>query len=376
MQVPLLDLTPQFKKIEREIRDAIDEVLESQQFIMGKFVQDFESAVAEYCDVPHAVGCASGSDALLLSLMALDVGPGTEVITTPFSFFSTASSITRLGATPVFTDIEPDTFNISPDAVEAALGPETKAILPVHLYGQMARMDRIIAIAADAGVAVVEDAAQSIGARFAGRPAGSIGTVGCFSFFPSKNLGAFGDAGLMTTSDDKLAQKLRVLRLHGEREKYVHHEIGINSRLDAIQAAVLKTKLPYLDGWSDARRANADLYNKLFIEKGLSPEIVQIPFDLGNQDKENRHIYHQYTLRAPDRDALMRRLQSAGIGCAVYYPVPLYLQPCFQYLDYREGLCPEAEKAAEEVISLPIYPELTDEQQEYVVDTIADFYRR
>ncbi len=375
MRVPLLDLRLQFRQIEEEIRAAIDSVLESQQFIMGEAVESFERAVASYCEVPNAIGCASGSDAILLALTALGVGPGDEVITTPFSFYSTASSITRLGARPVFADIDPDSFNICPDSVEALLGPRTRAILPVHLYGQMAEMDRIAAIARGAGAAVVEDAAQSIGARFDGRPAGSIGDAGCFSFFPSKNLGAYGDAGLMTTGDKELAGRLRVLRLHGEREKYVHHEVGINSRLDAIQAAVLGVKLKYVDGWSDARRGNAERYDRLLAKRGLVPEKATLPYNGENRNKRHRHIYHQYTLRVRQRDGLAKHLRSVGIGHAVYYPVPLYLQPCFRFLGYKEGLCPEAEKASREVISLPIFPELTEAQQEAVVDAIAEFYK-
>ncbi len=375
MRVPLLDLTLQFRSIESEIRQAIDRLLSSQQFILGETVESFEKKVAEYCGVQHAVGCASGSDALLLALLALGVGPGDEVITTPFSFYSSASSVTRLGARPVFADIDPATFNIDPDAAEAAITPHTKAILPVHLYGQMAEMGRIMATARERGLAVVEDAAQAIGARYDGAPAGSIGDVGCFSFFPSKNLGAYGDGGLMTTSDERLAQRLRTLRRHGEGEKYVHNEIGINSRLDALQAAVLTVKLSYVDGWSDGRRANAERYDRLLAERGLAPEPVRTPHNIESANGRHRHTFHQYTLRVPDRDGLAAHLRSAGIGHAVYYPLALYMQPCFRDLGYKEGLCPQAEKAAAEVISLPIFPELTEAQQEAVVEAIAQYYK-
>jgi dTDP-4-amino-4,6-dideoxygalactose transaminase len=374
MRVPMLDLGPQYKTIEKEIRTAVDRVLESRQFILGDIVAGFERAIAAYCGVPHAVGCASGSDALLLALMALEVGPGDEVITSPFSFYSTASSITRLGAVPVFADIDPETFNINPAAIEACLSEKTRAILPVHLYGQTADMHGILRVAERAGIPVVEDAAQAIGARFDGKPAGSMGTIGCFSFYPSKNLGAFGDGGLLTTRDPQLTERLKVLRNHGEKEKYVHYEVGINSRLDALQAAVLEVKIPYLDRWSDARRDNAAYYGRLLGKKGLVPEPVRTPYNIESENKAHRHIFNQYTLRVKDRDRLAAHLSKAGIGNAVYYPVPLYLQPCFSYLGYAKDLCPETERAAKEVISLPIYPELTREQQEAVVEAIAYFY--
>ena len=375
MKVPLLDLKAQYKQIEKEIRRAIDSVLESQMFILGETVRGFEHKMAAYCEVPHAVGCASGSDALQLALMALGIGPGDEVITSPFSFYASTSYIVRLGAVPVFVDIDPQTFNIDARKIEAAITEKTKAIMPVHLFGQMAEMARIMEIAENRGIPVVEDAAQAIGARYDGRPAGSIGTLGCFSFFPSKNLGAYGDGGLVTTADEKLAERLRTLRMHGEREKYIHHEIGINSRLDALQAAVLETKLQWLDGWSDARRENAITYDKLFRERALAPGMVVTPHNAESDNKRHRHIYNQYTLRAEARDELADFLRSKGIGHAVYYPVPLYLQPCFVFLGHEKGLCPETEKAADEVISLPVYPELTLEQQEAVVDSVEEFYR-
>jgi len=375
MKVPLLDLKAQYRQIEKEIRKAIDGVLESQMFILGETVRSFEEKAAAYCEVPHAVGCASGSDALQLALMALKIGPGDEVITTPFSFYASTSYIVRLGAVPVFADIDPRTFNIDAEKIEAAISEKTKAIMPVHLFGQMAEMVKIMEIAGRHGIPVVEDAAQAIGARYNSRPAGSIGTLGCFSFFPSKNLGAYGDGGLVTTADEKLAERLRSLRMHGEREKYIHHEIGINSRLDALQAAVLETKLPWLDGWSDARRENAETYNKLFQERDLAPGMVVTPHNAESENKRHRHIYNQYTLRAEARDELADFLRNKGIGHAVYYPVPLYLQPCFAFLGHEKGLCPETERAVEEVISLPVYPELTAEQIEQVVAAIAEFYR-
>jgi dTDP-4-amino-4,6-dideoxygalactose transaminase len=375
MNVPLLDLRAQFKQIEEDVRSAIEGVLQSQLFILGETVHRFEEKIAAYCEAPHAVGCASGSDALQIALMALDVGPGDEVITSPFSFYASTSYIVRLGAKPVFADIDPRTFNIDPDGIAAAVTKRTKAIMPVHLFGQCAEMGGIMEIAERHGLPVVEDAAQAIGSRFDGRPAGSIGTIGCFSFFPSKNLGAYGDGGMMITADSRLADRLRTLRVHGEREKYVHHEIGINSRLDALQAAVLGAKLPYLDGWSDARSANARNYNRLFRECGLAPETIETPYDAGVENKRHRHIYNQYTIKVKNRDSLSAHLRDNGIGHAVYYPVPLYLQPCFSFLGFEKGLCPETEKAAEEVISLPIYPELTKEQIEAVVRSIAEFYK-
>ena len=375
MRVPLLDLKPQFRQIEKDVRAAIDRLLESQMFVLGEAVRSFEEAIAAYCEVPYAIGCASGSDALQLALMALDVGPGDEVVTTPFSFYATASYIYRLGAKPVFADINPDTFNIDPASVEAVITDRTKAILPVHLYGQTADMDGILKATERQGIPIVEDAAQAIGARYDGRPAGSIGTVGCFSFFPSKNLGAYGDAGLVITSDPILAERVRHLRVHGEYEKYVHQEVGINSRLDALQAAVLEVKIPHLDGWSDGRRRNAETYNRLLSERGLKPDKVKTPFNTEANNKRHRHIFNQYTLRVRDRDALAEHLRKREIGHAIYYPLPLYLQPCFKDLGYQRGLCPEAERAAAEVISLPIYPELTEEQLTAVVDAIEEFYQ-
>lgn len=375
MKVPLLDLQPQYRQIREEVIAAMDDILESQQFIMGAPVARFERELAVYCRSRHAVACASGSDALILALMALDVGPGDEVITSPFSFYATASCIVRLGARPVFADIDPHSFNLDPASVERCITARSKVIMPVHIFGQMSEMDSLMAIARRTGARVVEDAAQAIGAERNGQRAGSIGDIGCLSFFPSKNLGAFGDAGALTANDDALADRLRVLRLHGEKEKYVHYEVGLNSRLDALQAAILSAKLPHLDAWTEARRANAVRYDRLFADAGLDPHDVTPPWHDDAPGSGTRHIFHQYTILARDRDALMRHLQAREIGCAVYYPVVLYRQPCFQNLGYPAGFCPVAERTAASVLSLPIYPELTEEQQAAVVAAIAEFYR-
>ena len=375
MRVPLLDLKLQFKQIEHEVRSAIDGLLESQMFVLGQAVKDIETGIAQLCGAKHAYGCASGSDAIQIALTALDVGPGDEVITSPFSFFSTASYIVRTGAKPVFADIEPDTFNVDPAAVEAAIGESTKAILPVHLFGQPARMDAINEIAGARGIPVVEDAAQAIGALFDGTPAGSLGTAAAFSFYPTKNLSCYGDGGMMTTSDDELAYKLDWLRRHGETGKNMHTMLGMNSRLDAIHAAVLSAKLPYLDGWNEGRRANAQAYNELFRQAGINSNLVKTPYSIETENKAHRHVYHQYTLRVESRDELAEHLRAREIGCLIAYPSTLYQQPCFSHLGYSDGLCPEAEKAATEVISLPIFPELTRAQIEAVVEAISEFYQ-
>ncbi len=369
MKVPLLDLVAQHKTIRDEMMEAVTRVFDSQQFVMGAGVEEFEHAVAEYLGVKHAIGCASGSDALLLALIALGVGEGDEVITTAFTFFATTSAITRLGAHPVYVDIAYDDFNLNVELLARAVTPRTRAILPVHLYGQCARMDAILEVAVKHNIPVVEDAAQAIGAEFKGRRAGTMGAAGCFSFFPSKNLGAAGDGGLMTTDDDELAAQLRILRVHGMEPKYHHQVVGINSRLDALQAAVLKVKLKYLDQWNEARRANAARYEELFAEAGLE-EIVT-----PKAHAECRHIFHQYTIRCSQRDELKAYLQGEGVGTEVYYPVPLHLQGCFAFLGHGEGDLPETERAARECLSLPIYPELAEEAQEYVVEKIAEFYR-
>jgi dTDP-4-amino-4,6-dideoxygalactose transaminase len=369
MNVPLLDLRAQFQTIRGEVMAAVERVLESQHFILGPEVESFEKDAAEYCRVKHAIGCGSGSDALLLALTALGVGPGDEVVTASFSFFATAGSIARLGARPVFVDISPDDFNIDPDLIERAITPRAKAILPVHLFGQCAEMDAIREVAERHNLPVVEDAAQAIGAGYHKQRAGAMSDVGCFSFFPSKNLGGVGEGGLMTTDDDILADKLRLLRVHGMRPKYYHQVVGVNSRLDALQAAVLGVKLKYLDQWSDARRRNAENYDKLFAEAGV--EEVTTPAVRPNR----RHIFNQYTIRCSRRDELMDFLKRRGVGTEIYYPAPLHLQECFSYLGYKPGDLPVTERTSRECLSLPIYSELTEEMRQYVVENIAGFYR-
>ncbi|HEX8688467.1 MAG TPA: DegT/DnrJ/EryC1/StrS family aminotransferase, partial [Pyrinomonadaceae bacterium] len=355
-----------------ELRAALGRVLDSQQFILGEDVRLLESELARYTRARHAVGCGSGSDALLLALLALDAGAGTEVVTTPFTFFATAGAVVRAGARPVFVDIEPRTYNIDPARVEEAVTGRTRALLPVHLYGQCAEMGEILRVAQGRGVRVIEDAAQAIGAEDArGRAAGAAGDAGCFSFYPTKNLGAAGEAGLVTANDAGLAERLRRLRVHGGATEYHHDEVGFNSRLDTFQAAVLRVKLPHLDAWSDARRERAGDYTRLMGEAGLS-EFVTPPYVLEGA----RHIFHQYVVRVPAarRDALLEHLRANGVGTKVYYPVPLHLQPCFAYLGYREGDFPESERAARETLALPMFPELTRGQQEYVVETLRRFF--
>jgi len=364
MRVPLLDLKRQYESMKDEVDAAIREVVESQRFVKGPKVSEFEGEIAEYCGTKRAVGVASGTDALLLSLMAYGVGAGDEVVTTPYTFFATAGSIARLGATPVFVDIEPRTYNIDPAKIEAALTGKTKAIIPVHLYGQCADMDPINALAKDRGIAVIEDAAQAIGAEYKGRRAGSIGDVGCFSFFPSKNLGGYGDGGMVTTDDPEVADRLVSLREHGQAEKYFYNAVGANSRLDALQAAILSVKLRRLDGWSDGRSANAEYYNSRFA--GTS---VGTP----HREEWSRHIYNQYMIRVQRRDELLAHLREREIGCALYYPLPLHLQNCFSSLGYGEGDLPESESAARETISIPVFSLLTDEEKDYVATTIIDF---
>lgn len=362
--VPLLDLQGQFSSIEADVRAAIDRVLASQHFILGPEVEACEREIAAYSGARHGIGVSSGTDALLVALMALDAGPGDEIITTPYTFFATGGSVARLGAKPVFVDIEPHSFNIDPARIEAAITPRTKAIIPVHLYGQCADMDAIQAIADRHGIAVIEDAAQAIGAETKGRRAGGIGTMGCFSFFPSKNLGCFGDGGMVVTNDDRLAESLRILRVHGGKPKYYHRVIGGNFRLDAIQAAVIRAKLPHLDTWSGRRQANASRYRELLAQQAPS---LRLP-----HEGEGRHVYNQFVVRTPRRDDVMAALKTAGIGTEIYYPVPLHLQECFAALGYRPGDFPEAEAAAKETLALPIYPELTDQQITRVVTVIAD----
>jgi dTDP-4-amino-4,6-dideoxygalactose transaminase len=369
MNVPLLDLQAQYASLRDEMRPAIERVLESQRFVLGDEVRRLESSIAEYCHTKHAVGCASGSDALLLALMALDIAAGDEVVTTPFSFFATGSCIARVGARPVFVDIDPRTYNLDVSQVADAITPRTKAIMPVHIYGQCAEMDPLLALGERHGIPVVEDAAQAIGATEHGRRAGSMGVLGCFSFYPTKNLGAAGDAGIITTNDDVLEQRLKRLRAHGGITEYQHIEVGINSRLDELQAAVLNVKLSRLDSWSDERARKAAVYTQLLSEADLSFELVT-PF----VRPDCRHIFHQYVIRVPrHRDALMAHLRERGVGSKVYYPIPLHRQECFSYLAYKEGAFPEAERAAAETFALPAYPELSEAQQVYVVDSIKSF---
>jgi dTDP-4-amino-4,6-dideoxygalactose transaminase len=371
VNVPLLDLVAQYRAIKDEVLPALQAVVESQHFVMGPSVPQLESAIAQLARARHGIACASGTDALLLPLKALNLEPGDEVITTPFTFFATAGAIHNAGGTPVFVDIEPGTFNIDPAAVEAAVTRRTRAIVPVHLYGQMAGIERLIPIAQAHGLKIIEDAAQAIGARrrIEGewRMAGELGWATGFSFFPSKNLGAWGDGGMIVTSDDVVAERLRKLRLHGGAKQYHHDEIGTNSRLDSVQAAVLLAKLPHLASWSSKRRQHAASYTQAL--DGLAP--VRTPV----VDGCNEPIFHQYTLRVERRDELQAHLKSHGVGNAVYYPVPLHLQNCFRQLGYERGRLPEAERAATEVISLPIYPELTSDQIGYVTETIRGFYR-
>ena len=369
MKVPLLDLKAQYETIRDEVLAAVDRVFESQQFILGAEVESFEREAAAYCGARHAIGCASGSDALLLALMAVGVQPGDEVITTAFSFFATGGMIARLGARPVYIDIRRDDFNLDPELIEQAITPRTRAILPVHLFGQCAEMDAILDVARRHEIPVIEDAAQAIGADYRRRRAGTMGLAGCFSFFPTKNLGGAGDGGLLTTDDDALAERLRLLRVHGMQPKYYHRFVGINSRLDALQAAVLRVKLKHLDGWTEARQRNAARYERLFGEAGLQEVVVPAA------NAECRHIYHQYTIRCARRDELMADLKEAGIGTEVYYPLPLHLQECFAYLGYHRGDLPVSEEAARESLSLPVYSELTEEMQRYVVERITRFYR-
>ncbi len=361
MKVSLLDLKAQYNTIREDVLAAVESVLESQQCIGGPKIAELEKQIAALSDCQFAVGVSSGTDALLCSLMALNIGAGDEVITTPFTFFATAGCIARLGATPVFVDIDPRTFNIDPELIAAAITPRTKAIMPVHLFGQLCDMDPILDIAAQHGLHVIEDAAQSISATYKGRRAGSMGTCGCFSFFPSKNLGAAGDGGMIVTNDRDLYERMNLMRNHGAKPKYFHATIGGNFRLDPIQAAILLVKLPHLDAWSEARRRNAAYYDERF-----SGSPVQTPFI----SKDCVSIYNQYSIRVPNRDALLAQLTERQVQSEIYYPLPLHLQKCFAYLGYSEGSLPHAEAAAQEVVALPIYPELPAEARAYVAETV------
>jgi dTDP-4-amino-4,6-dideoxygalactose transaminase len=368
-KVPLLDLRAQYQSIRAEILPVMERVAESQQFILGDEVQAFESEMAAYCGTEFAVGCASGSDALRLALMAYGIGAGDAVLTDPYTFFATASAIHLVGATTVFVDVEDKTFNMDVSQVADALErrPNIKAILPVHLFGGCADMDPICRLAASRGVPVIEDAAQSIGSEYNHRRAGSMGGIGCFSFFPSKNLGAFGDAGLCTTNDGSLAERLFALRMHGSRKKYFHESVGLNSRLDALQAAILRVKLRHLDSWSEARARNADRYRELLRGTGV---VCPSPAEY-----QTRHIYNQFIIRVERRDELRQHLAEHGIGTEVYYPLPLHLQECFGYLGYKKGDFPVSEALAVESLALPVYPELTGEDIAYVSDKVREWFR-
>lgn len=375
--VPLLDLKAQYTPIREELREAIDRVADSQHFILGPEVEGLEREVADYSQCAHGIGVSSGSDALLVALMAIGIKPGDEVITTPYTFFATAGAVARLGARPVFVDIDPLTYNIDPVKIEAAVTDRTRAIIPVHLYGQMADMDQIMETAARHDLYVIEDAAQAIGSEYKGRRAGSIGHFGCFSFFPSKNLGGFGDGGMVTANDAQLADQVKLLRNHGYRPKYYNKVVGGNFRLDAIQAAVLRVKLKHLDSWTKARQENAALYRDLFVGAGLSaaPGAADGAGDvvLPTEAHDRRHIYNQFVVRSERRDALMAHLKERQIGTEIYYPVPMHVQECFADLGYAEGQFPESEAAARQTLALPIYPELTREMIESVAGAVASF---
>lgn len=368
--VPLLDLKAQYATIRRQIEPVLKDVVESQYFILGPKVKELEGKIAAYSQCSHAIGVSSGTDALLIALMAIDLKPGDEVITTPFSFFATAGVIARLNAKPVFVDIQEDTYNLDPSKIEAAISDKTKAIIPVHLFGQMAEMDPIMEIANKHKLFVIEDAAQAIGSEDEkDRRAGSVGHMGCFSFFPSKNLGGFGDAGMVVTNDEGLANKLIKLRVHGSEPKYYHQIVGGNFRIDALQAAILSIKLDYLDQWTESRQKNAREYIEKFKENGLEKDL-----GLPGLKKGYRHIYNQFVLRSSKRDDLIKHLRDHNIGCEIYYPITVSDQECFAYLNYKKGDFPVSEKAAEEVLAIPIYPELTQAQKSYIVETITGFY--
>lgn len=373
MHVPLLDLKAQYSTIKAEVEAALAEVMESQHFILGPKVEHCEYAIAQYSGCSHAVGVSSGTDALLACLMAENIGSGDEVITTPYTFFATVGAIARVGATPVFVDIDPVTYNLDPLQISSKVTSRTRAIIPVHLYGQMADMDTVMALAGKHDLVVIEDAAQAIGAESRGRRAGSIGHYGCFSFFPSKNLGAAGDGGMIVTNDARRAEKLKCLRAHGSKPKYHHKIVGGNFRLDAVQAAVVSAKLPHLDQWTDARQRNARKYDQLFSESGLATAGHGSPHVSLPSVVTDRHIFNQYVIRVSGRDPLQKYLQERGIGTEVYYPVPMHLQECFAYLGHGVGAYPESERAANETLALPIYPELSEAQLRYVVESIRDF---
>jgi dTDP-4-amino-4,6-dideoxygalactose transaminase len=365
MKLQMVDVLTQYESIKDEIDTAVLNVIRSGQYILGSEVKEFERECAQYLGCKHAIGCASGTDALQIALMTLNIGPGDEVITTAFTFVATAETIALLGAKPVYVDIRDTDYNIDPKKIEAAITGKTKAILPVHLYGHPAPMDEIMAIAAKHNIPVIEDTAQAMGAEYNGIKVGTIGTFGCISFFPSKNLGAYGDGGMITTNDDRLAEKARMITNHGSRQRYYHSEIGVNSRLDTMQAAILRVKLKYLDGWNDKRRVAAARYTELL--QGLP---VKTPVEL----RGNYHIYHQYTIRCENRDGLSEHLKGKDIPHAIYYPVPLHMQEAYAYLGYAKGALPVTEELTDEVLSLPMHPELTEEQQAYITDAVKEFY--
>lgn len=389
MKVPLLDLKAQYNSLKKELDDALIRIAESQYFILGPEVEKLEENCQKYLNCKHAIGVSSGTDALLIALMAIDIKPGDEVIVPTYSFFATAGVVSRLNAVPILTDVDPVAFNINPEDIKKKITAKTKAIIPVHLYGQSADMTEVMKIAKEYNLKVIEDAAQAIGTQYKdGKHAGTVGDIGCYSFFPSKNLGGFGDGGLVTCNDDKLAEKLKILRVHGGQPKYYHSVIGGNFRLDAIQAAVLNVKLPHLDSWSEQRRENAGVYTKLFIDSGLAEETGKTKFDTKNKvllpkavyenlkDKvKNYHIYNQYIIRVEKRDQLRDFLSKNDIGTEIYYPVPFHLQECFKDLGYIKGDFPISEQIADTSLALPIYPELTNEQLHYVVEKIAEFLK-
>ena len=388
MKVPLLDLQAQYNALKPELDRAIAEVMASQHFILGPQVQECEKAIAQYSQCAHGIGVSSGTDALLMCLMAEDIGPGDEVITTPYTFFATAGAIARVGARPVFVDIEPVSYNIDPSQIEAKISSKTRALIPVHLYGQMADTEAVMAIARKHNLVVIEDAAQAIGAERQGKRAGSLGHYGCFSFFPSKNLGAAGDGGMIVTNDAQRAEKLVRLRAHGSKPKYYHKVVGGNFRLDTLQAAVVAAKLKYLDGWTAARQQNAQRYDKLFAASKLAvTDTLRYASNGHAKGSANgapqlvlpkvvtqRHIFNQYIVRTSRRDQLKAALQDKGVSTEIYYPVPMHLQECFASLGYKPGAFPNSESAAQETLALPIYPELTDAQAAYVVESVNSFF--
>ena len=367
MKVPMLDLNAQYATVMDDIRTEMDKVFATHAYKLGPQVKEFEEAIQKYCNVKHAIGCASGTDAIVLALIALNIGDGDEVITTPFTFFATAGTIHRVGAKPIFVDVKPDTYNLDSNKIEAAITPNTKAIIAVHLFGQPAEMDKIMAIAKKHDLKVIEDNAQGIGAKFDGKTAGTIADIGTLSFFPSKNLGAMGDAGMCLTNDDELADRLFQLRVHGENPQYYHKWVGLNSRLDTIQAAALLVKLRSLPAWSEARRKNAEYYYQNL------QDVPQIKLPVIHEKAES--IFNQFTLIVEKRDELLNYLRSKDIGCAVYYPLPLHLQECFSYLNHKMGDFPITEQLSKQVISIPVYSEISREQQDFVISTIKEFYR-